>query len=292
MKKALSYFSLAAVLLLHHTGAIAHTNEIITVAQHLEEKFNAQLGLAVLDLESGQRWEYQADQRFPINSTFKTLACAALLQQVDDGTEKLTRELTFPESELVTYSPITTEYAGRRAIALGELCMATMSMSDNTAANLILKVLGGPEGLTAFTRRIGDKMTRIDRWETQLNTAIPGDLRDTTTPNAMVDNLHRLLFSDLLSRSSRDQLLRWLKSNRVADDLFRAVIPQGWSIADRTGAGGYGSRSITAVLFPPNRKPIIAAVYLTRTERSFAERNKAIAEIGATIIHVINSNTD
>lgn len=189
----------------------------------------------------------------------------------------------------MTYSPVTEKYAGRQAMTLANLCEAALTMSDNTAANLVLQALGGPEKVTSFVRGLGDDVTRLDHWETELNEAVPGDNRDTTTPNAMVKNLRRLLLGDALSEKSRNQLYDWLKRNQVADGLFRAAVPEGWMVADRTGAGGFGSRSITAVIWPPERQPIVVALYLTQTEASFSERNEAIGEIGEAIVLTVDS---
>ncbi len=264
-------------------------NSLIKTVESIASEIEARVGFAAYDLESGQRWEYQADQRFAMSSTFKTLACAALLHRVDAGQENLERTVSFSESDLVTYSPITEKYAGGQAMTLSDLCEAALTMSDNTAANLILRSLGGPEKVTSFARRLGDDVTRLDRWETELNEAAPGDNRDTTTPNAMVKNLQSLLLGDALSGKSREQLHDWLKRNQVADGLFRAVVPEGWIVADRTGAGGFGSRSITAIIWPPERQPIVVALYLTQTEASFSERNEAIAEIGEAIVLEVGS---
>ena len=136
-------------------------------------------------------------------------------------------------------------------------------------------------------RSIGDDTTRLDRWETELNEAVPGDKRDTTTPIAMVTTLEKLLIDETLSIKSRQQLESWLKGNEVGDALFRKGVPSDWIVADRTGAGGYGSRAITAVMWPPNRKPIVAALYITETDASFEERNAVIAKIGEQIAKTI-----
>lgn len=159
-----------------------------------------------------------------------------------------------------------------------------MATSDNTAANLVLNAIGGPSSVTGFVRGLGDTITRLDRTETTLNEATPGDPRDTTTPNAMVNNLRKLVLGDTLSDSSRDKLISWLRGNRVSDNLLRAAVPQDWKIGDRSGAGGYGSRSITAVLWPPNRKPLVLAIYITETGATFDERNSAIADIGRVVV--------
>ena len=265
----------------------AEENDLITAIQQLEASLDARVGIAVYDKETNQSWQYHADDRFPMNSTFKTLACAALLSRVDSGQEQLERIVIFDESELVTYSPITETRIGAPGMSLDELCEATMSMSDNSAANFILEAIGGPEALTQFMRSIGDEITRLDRWETDLNAAVPGDERDTTTPNAMAMTLEQLVFDETLSLESRQKLENWLKGNKVSDDLFRARVPCDWDIGDRTGAGGYGSRSIAAVMWPPQREPVVATVYITETEASFDDRNAAIAEIGRAIVEAV-----
>ena len=250
---------------------------LIDLVVETEKRLDARIGFAAYDYQSGRRWEYNANDRFPITSTFKALACAAVLERVDAGDENLKRIVAVQESDLVPYAPVTEKRLGGQGMMLYELCDAAMSMSDNTAANLILRSLGGPRGVTGFTRRIGDRVTRLDRWEIELNEARPGDLQDTTTPNAMAQNLRRLVFGGVLSTNSRRQLEDWLVGNKTGGPLIRAGVPDDWRVGDRTGAGGYGSRSVIAVIWPPDRKPVIVAVYMTETEASFDERNAAIA---------------
>ena len=265
------------------------SNFLIQTVARIAAEIDAHVGFAAYDSESEQSWEYQGDQRFALSSTFKTLACAALLHRVDAGQESLERAVSFSKSDLVTYSQITETHAGAQPMTLSDLCEAALTMSDNTAANLVLRALGGPEKVTSFVRGLGDDVTRLDRWETELNEAVPDENRDTTTPNAMVKNLQSLLLGDALSEKSRDQLRDWLTRNQVADGFFRAAVPEGWVVADRTGAGGFGLRSITAIIWPPEREPIVVALYLTQTEASFSERNEAIAELGKAIVLTVGS---
>lgn len=263
------------------------TNSILEAVTNAETELGARIGLAVHDLETGKRWEYKSNERFPLSSTFKTLACANVLQRVDLGKERMDRVVRFSESNLVTYSPVTEKHVGRKGMSLAALCQATLSTSDNSAANFILQAIGGPKALTKFLRSIGDDTTRLDRWETELNEAVPGDKRDTTTPIAMVTTLEKLLVGETLSIKSRQQLVAWLKGNEVGDALFRKGVPNDWIVADRTGAGGYGTRAITAVMWPPNRKSIVAALYITETDASFEERNAVIAKIGEQIAKTV-----
>ncbi len=167
------------------------TTPITAELARIEQALDARIGFAAHNLATGQRWEVNADERFAMSSTFKTLACGALLEQVDEGQLALETEVSFEESDLVTYSPVTEQYAGHQPMTLFELCDATMTTSDNTAANLVLQALGGPEAVTAFARSMDDPITRLDRYETELNEATPGDERDTTTPNAMLATLEK-----------------------------------------------------------------------------------------------------
>lgn len=274
-----------ALLLMTSTLSSVHADPLLEALKTVEQRLDARVGVALYDSGTGKTWDYHGDDRFPITSTFKTLACAALLAKVDNGTVDLDRRVAFSEDDLVTYSPVTETRAGEEAgMSLRELCEATMATSDNTAANLVLGAIDGPGGVTAYARELGDTATRLDRTETSLNEATPGDQRDTTTPNAMVANLRKLVLGDALSESSRDTLISWLKGNRVSDNLLRAAIPPDWKIGDRSGAGGHGSRSITAVLWPPHRQPLVIAIYITETGASFDARNSAIADIGRAVV--------
>ena len=249
----------------------------------IEERLDARIGVAVLDTQTGRRWEHRADERFPMTSTFKALACGAVLARVDAGEEELDRRIRIEASDIVTYSPVTENHVGGEGMTLGELCEATITTSDNTAGNLILETLGGPSGVTEFARSLGDSMTRLDRWETELNEATPGDPRDTTTPNAMVANLRSLVVGDALSQQSRDQLTAWLVANQTGDEKLRAGLPNDWRIGDKTGGGNHGTTNDVAVIWPPGREPLIVSVYITQTEASVDDRNAAIAEIGRAI---------
>nr|WP_306417655.1 class A beta-lactamase [Halomonas heilongjiangensis] len=249
----------------------------------IEERLGARIGVAVLDTQTGHRWEHRGNERFPMSSTFKTLACGAVLARVDTGEEALDRRIRFAAGDVVTYSPVTEHRVGGDGMTLAELCEATITTSDNTAGNLILETLGGPGGLTEFMRSLGDTTTRLDRWETELNEATPGDPRDTTTPVAMADSLHALLFEERLSPSSRDQLAAWLVANTTGDAKLRAGLPRNWRIGDKTGGGGHGTNNDVAVIWPPDREPAIVSVYLTESEASFDDRNAAIAEIGRLV---------
>ena len=253
----------------------ARANEALA---DLEHSLGARLGVAMRDTGSGARFAFRAEERFPLTSTFKFLAAAAVLAKVDAGKDTLHRRVVYAKSDLVTYSPETEKHAGE-GMALGAICEAAITLSDNTAGNLMLAAIGGPEGLTRFARKLGDEVTRLDQIETALNEASPGDPRDTTSPSAMLGNLEKLLLGDALETASRERLTAWLIANKTGDTRLRAGLPAGWRVGDKTGAGGNGTANDLAIVWPPGRKPILIAAYLTQCDRGMDARNQALAEV-------------
>jgi len=290
LKEIIIKYRLLAATFLLSMNSIAHpiskNNSPITgKIVEIEKLLNVSIGVAIYDITANDIWHYNGDNHFPLMSTFKTLACAKLLADVDKGFQSLNTEVDIDKSSLIAWSPITEKFVGKK-ITLEEACSATMLMSDNTAANIVLRAIGGPKELTQFMQGIGDNSTRLDRIEPELNEALLGDERDTTTPKAIVKSLHSILFGDVLSQASKVQLKQWMINNKVTGSLLRSVLPPNWTIADRSGAGGFGSRGITAVVWSDKRSPMIISIYLTQTTASFTERNKAIADIGKMIFTV------
>lgn len=249
----------------------------------LERKLGGRLGVAVLDTQSGTRLGYRADERFPMCSTFKSLLAGAVLRRVDRGQESLGRRVRYRRNQLVSYSPVTEKAAGDRGLTVGELCTATVTLSDNTAANLLLRSMNGPDGLTAFVRSLGDSVTRLDRYETPLNQGVPGDPRDTTTPQAMVSDWNQLLTGSVLTPGSRQQLAAWLVASRTGNAKLRAGLPADWRVGDKTGMGEHGTTNDVAVFWPPGRSPVIVAVYITGTERRASECLFAFPQIARNV---------
>ena len=207
----------------------------------------------------------------------------AARSRVDAGRESLERRVPYTAADLVDYSPVTKARVGEGGMALGALCEAALTLSDNTAGNLMLKSLGGPQGITEFARSLGDTMTRLDRFETELNEALPGDPRDTTTPRSMMSNLQKLVFGDVLSAASKDQLTKWLLANKTGDTRLRAGLPAGWRVGDKTGSGERGTTNDIGVVWAPNRTPVVIAVYLTGTSASAEKRNATLAAVGRAL---------
>jgi beta-lactamase class A len=219
--------------------------------QTAEGQGGGRLGVAVLDTETGKRFARRGEERFPVTSTFKFVLAGAVLAAVDRGRERLDRRIPIAASDLVEYAPVTGKHVGAEGLTVAELCEAIIVWSDNTAANLLLSTIGGPAGLTGFARGLGDDRFRLDRMETALNEAAPGDPRDTTTPLAMLGDLDRLLLGDVLSQASRARLTDWLVACRTGDQKIRAGLPKDWRCGDKTGAGGYGTNNDIAILWPP-----------------------------------------
>jgi beta-lactamase class A len=249
----------------------------------IEASAGGRLGVFVRDTGTGSILAHRADERFPMCSTFKLLAAAAALKRVDEGQERLDRTIAFGPGDLLEYAPVSKTHVAEGGMTLAEACAAAIDWSDNTAANLILQAIGGPEGFTRFARSLGDEVTRLDRDEPSLNESTPGDERDTTSPRAMAKDMQKVLLGDALSETSRRQLEAWLIADKVGDKRLRAGLKPSWRIGDKTGSGDHGTANTIAIIRPPGAAPIIAAVYYTESPAPMDARNEVHKEIGALI---------
>jgi len=247
----------------------------------LEQKSGGRLGVAMLNLASGRHAGHRPDERFLLCSTFKALAAAFVLARVDRKKEQLDRRIVFSRKDVVSWSPGTEGNVGGNGMTVAALCEATVTLSDNTAGNLLLRSFGGPAGLTAYLRSIGDTVTRLDRTEPALNEHDgPNDQRDTTTAAAMVETLRSLLFGDSLSKSSRAQLAAWLIANKTGDRRLRAGFPDGWLVGDKTGTNGSGSANDIGVAWPRAGGAVIVAAFYRQPAGTAAARDAVLAEVG------------
>ena len=246
----------------------------------LERGHGGRLGVSILDTGSGRRAGWRQSERFLMCSTFKVLAVAAVLARVDRGEEQLGRTIVFDRQALLSYAPVTRLHTGAPGMRVEDLCAAAITVSDNTAANLLLESLGGPSKVTAFVRALGDPITRLDRIEPELNVGHPGDERDTTTPDAAVDTLQRILIGDALSATSRARLLGWMRGCLTGTDRLRADLPPGWIAGDKTGSGSQGESNDVAILFPPHRAPLLVAAYYAAADANAHQRSEVLAEVG------------
>ncbi|AOF87368.1 D-alanyl-D-alanine carboxypeptidase family protein [Hydrogenophaga sp. RAC07] len=248
--------------------------------QQLEATAQGRLGVAILDTATGQVHGHRADERFMMLSSFKLLASALVLARVDRGQESLDRRITFAKTDLVTYSPVTERFAGTtEGMSLAGLCEATLTTSDNSAANFILDSFGGPAALTRFARALGDDTTRLDRRETELNTGTAAALLDTTTPRAMALTMQKLLLGNALSPASRQLLQQWLVGNTTGDKRLRAGLPSGWRVGDKTGTNRTDANDI-GIAWPANgRPPLIITSYLAESTASSAVKEATLAGV-------------
>lgn len=244
----------------------------------LERQAQGRLGLSLLNTATQQHFSYRGEERFPVCSTFKTLLVAAILRQSMQNNKLLQQRPGFSEQDVQAsgYAPVTARHVAS-GMSIAELCAATIQYSDNAAANVLLKILGGPEALTAFMREVGDSHFRLDRWEPELNSAIPDDLRDTSTPMAMVNSLNKLVLGDALGLTQRAQLADWLKGNTTGDKRIRAGVKSGWQVGDKTGTGAYGTTNDVAIIWPDNAKPLLLGVYFTQQLKDATPREDVIA---------------
>ncbi len=249
----------------------------------VEGQFGVRLGVAAVNVRTGQTMSYRDGERFPLLSTFKLYAAAALLHAHPLASGYFDRVLRWTAADIAFNSPVTS---GRidTGMTILELCEAAVTMSDNTAGNLLLKELGGPAGLTAFAREIGDGETRLDRWEPDLNTAIPGDDRDTTTPRAWAATVRSLVLGDVLGEAERQQLTDWLLANRTGDERIRAGVPAGWKTGEKTGTGSYGSANDVGVTWTPDGAPIVLAIMTTAASEDAEPAAAPIAAAAKAVV--------
>ncbi|WP_082441675.1 class A beta-lactamase [Sphingomonas sp. Leaf33] len=263
-------------------GAFGGT-ALATAIAAAERRSGGRLGVAVLDLATGARFDHRGDERFAMCSTFKFPLSGAVLAAADAGRLRLNRAVPVPRAPLPGNSPVVSKHKGS-AMTVEQLCAATMTFSDNAAANLLLPLIGGVDGFNAFVARLGDRTTRLDRQEPELNTAIHGDDRDTTTPTAMLNTMRALLFGPALTPAARAKLTGWLVANTTGGTRLRAGLPRGWRVGDKTGSGENGTYNDVAVIWPgATRRPILVTCYLTGATVPQRAAHRIHADVGRAV---------
>lgn len=237
--------------------------------------YDTRLGVYALDTETGRTVSWRSGERFAFASTIKAPLSAAVLDQV--SRKDLSRVIRFGPEDLVPYSPITEQHLDD-GMTLEAVIDAALRFSDNTAANLLFEQIGGPAGLDRALDRIGDRVTDPERVEPELNTAIPGDVRDTTTPRALAKTVGSYVVGHALPRHDRDLLRSMMVNNTTGDDLIRAGVPDGWVVADKTGSADYGVRNDVAIAYPPGRDPVLISVMSSRDQVDKPYDNAVIAD--------------
>ncbi len=249
--------------------------------QEVEASVRGRLGVALLDVATGRQDAHRGDERFPLCSTFKLVLAAHVLRRVDQGQERLDRRITYRKSDLMEYSPATERHVDGDGMTVEQLCEAAVTLSDNTAANLLLGTQGGPLALTAWLRSLGDSQTRLDRMEPALNDVPPGEVRDTTTPRAMARTAWAVTQGEALSAAARARMLAWLVGNRTGDRRLRAGMPEGWRVGEKTGTGPRGTSNDIGLFWPPDRDAVMVSCYLTGSPAPAEQRDAALARVGA-----------
>lgn len=266
-----------------------NNNTIEEQLNTLEKYSQGRLGVALINTEDNSQITYRGEERFAMASTSKVMAVAAVLKESEKQAGLLDKNITIKKSDLVAYSPITEKHL-TTGMTLAELSAATLQYSDNTAMNKILDYLGGPAKVTQFARSINDVTYRLDRKEPELNTAIHGDPRDTTSPIAMAKSLQALTLGDALGQSQRQQLVTWLKGNTTGDNSIKAGLPKHWVVGDKTGSGDYGTTNDIAVIWPENHAPLILVVYFTQQEQDAKYRKDIIAKAAEIVTKEISNS--
>jgi beta-lactamase class A len=246
----------------------------------IESRVGARLGVAAINTGTGRKFSHRASELFAMCSTFKFLLAACVLRKIDAGTENLKRLISYNQKDLLEYAPVTRAHVQEGAMTVGDLCAAAVELSDNTAANLLLAQIGGPAGLTQFIRSLGNQVTRLDRIEPDLNTAMAGDPRDTTSPAAMLDSMEKLLTGSALSTVSSTQLISWMEQCTTGKNRLRAGFPANWRAGDKTGTGEHGAVGDIGIFWPPGKSPILVAAYIMEGNAPAHEREQAIAAVG------------
>jgi beta-lactamase class A len=253
----------------------------------LEAKSGGRLGVYIFDTESGNSIGHRIDQRFAMCSTFKLSLAAAVLQMAEKGKAELTTVIPYTKADLVPNSPVTTENLITGGMTLEALAKATQMTSDNTAANLLMRHIGGPAAMTAFWRSLGDTVSRADRYEPEMNFVPAGEVRDTTSPQAIARSMAKFLTTDLLSAPSQEKLLSWMADTKTGTKRIRAGLPQSWRQGDKTGTGSskhYNSKyNDIAIFWPPGRPPVIVTAFFEADGRydDMRDADQAVlAEVG------------
>ena len=250
----------------------------------IEREAGGRIGVFALETRTRAVVEHRGGERFALCSTFKLPLCAAVLARVDAGELALDRPVRIGPEDLVPYAPVVTKRMSQGSMRVRDLCEATMTLSDNAAANLLLGLVGSSAGVTAFMRSMGDPETRLDRVEPGLNTNLPGDPRDTTTPRAIVGSMEAMLLGTRLAPPSRAQLTAWMVHNETGARRIRAGVPEGWTVGDKTGTGANGAVNDVAILWPPGRAPILLAIYMDASTADTKELEKHHARIARVVL--------
>lgn len=258
-------------------------DEFASQVEKLEKQMRGRIGLAALDTRDNRMLGWRATERFALCSTFKWLLAAQVMMQARQGKLSLTQRIDLRRSPLLDHAPFVRQHLHNDFATVEALCQAIVDVSDNTAANLLLNLIGGPAAYTLALRAQGDDITRLDRLEPALNSNLPDDPRDTTTPQAMLNNVQTWLLGDVMHRDDRDKLLSWMQATRTGLHRLRAGLPRSWRAADKTGTGENGAVNDVLIAWPPQRAPVLMSVYVS-ADLTLDAANAVHAQLGTLMV--------
>ncbi|MCS0633310.1 class A beta-lactamase [Telluria mixta] len=279
---------LLAALALPALGLTGTAHAAAPAFADLERRAGGRLGVAAWRRGGSQVLAWRGDERFPFCSTAKVMVVGTVLTQASRTPGLLDERVRYRKADLVSWSPVTEQHVDG-GMTIADLCAATLQVSDNSACNLLLDRIGGPAAVTAFARRIGDTAFRLDRRETELNSALPGDPRDTTTPRAMANSLEALLLEEALAPEARRGLLDWMLANTTGKERIQAGFPADWRVADKTGTGAWGTTNDVGIVFPPQGQPVIVAIYYTGSSPDAKSDSKVVADAAAIVARALGT---
>jgi beta-lactamase class A len=271
--------------------AMASAQPVGAKLAELEKRVGGRLGVCAIDTRFGGVIGHRMDERFAMCSTFKLSLAAAMLEQADKGKLSLDKPITYGKDDIVPNSPVTEDNLSKGSMTIKALSEATQKTSDNAAANLLLKQIGGPAGLTQFYRRHGDNVSRLDRYEPAMNEFKPGDQRDTTSPYAYAMLVENILTGSILSTASRELLIQWMIDTKTGLKRIRAGVPKEWRVGDKTGTGMPGKYNDVAICWPPRQPPLIVAIYYQSASPSMDMRDedqKVLADAARLIVEWVS----
>jgi beta-lactamase class A len=274
------------------TGCSKEFSHVVGIGQEVAEIVRRHGGRVGVSLASGtgdanSNFNIQSDQRFAMCSVFKWVLAAAVLQVVDQGKLKVAQEISYTKADLLEYAPVTTQHVAKGKMTIGDLCSAAVAVSDNTAANLLLPLVGGPAGLTAFVRAIGDTTTRFDRNEPSLNDVPEGDERDTTTPAAMTQLLKTVFTGTVLKPTSLSLLKDWMVATTTGKNRIPAGVPAGYVVGHKTGTAGTHANDVAVIWPAADKPPMFLSIFTTGGTLDDAGRDKVIADLTRVVFETL-----
>ncbi len=266
---------IGVILYLISMAAFAQPNRLNKEFMRLENTFNGKLGIYAINTANNMTIQHRSNEYFPFQSTVKVIIVADILKKSMTDSHLLQEKIYYPHQKLYYWSPITEKHVAE-GMTVEELCKAAIMYSDNTAANLLIAKLGGPQSITDFAHSIGNKVFQLDHIETLLN-SVSGVRQDSSTPKAMALTLQKLTLGSVLAAPQRNLLVTWMKGNTTGEKRIRAGVQKGWIVADKTGSGDYGVTNDIAVIWPPNCAPLVITIYFVRSKQDDLKQEAALA---------------